>query len=131
VSDLLEEILDHHEIADEDVESSLETLAVEYSKQDGLLSTYFAIIFNELMRADATMKVSVEILKRVYNSLQDQGQKSDDKELLDPDNHLHTINAFEMPLWHWYPESGTFQRFVPHILVLRMQLDHCAGSRHP
>jgi DNA polymerase epsilon subunit 2 len=37
VSELLEEILDHHEIADEDIESSLETLVVEYSKQDGEL----------------------------------------------------------------------------------------------
>jgi hypothetical protein len=31
----LEEILDRHEIADEDVESSTETLAKEYNKQDG------------------------------------------------------------------------------------------------
>ena len=35
VSELLEDILKCHEIADEDVESSLETLAIEYSKQDG------------------------------------------------------------------------------------------------
>jgi DNA polymerase epsilon subunit 2 len=37
VSELLEEVLDHHDIADEDIESSLETLVVEYSKQDGQL----------------------------------------------------------------------------------------------
>jgi DNA polymerase epsilon subunit 2 len=40
VSELLEEILDHHEIADEDIESSLETLVVEYSKQDGKLLAF-------------------------------------------------------------------------------------------
>lgn len=34
-SQFLEEILDHHEIADEDIESTIETLALEYSKQDG------------------------------------------------------------------------------------------------
>jgi hypothetical protein len=34
-SELLETILDQHEIPDEDVESSLETIAAEYSKQDG------------------------------------------------------------------------------------------------
>jgi len=38
VSELLEDILDRHEIADEDIESSLETLVVEYSKQEGKIS---------------------------------------------------------------------------------------------
>lgn len=31
----LEEILDRHEIADEDIEFSIETIAREYNKQDG------------------------------------------------------------------------------------------------
>lgn len=93
MSELLEEILDHHEISDEDIESSLETLVVEYSKQD-----------------DATMKVSAEILKRVYESLQEQGQQSDEKDLIDPESHLYIINAFEMPLWRWSQENGTFQK---------------------
>lgn len=58
------------------------------------------------------MKVSVEILKRVYGSLQDQGQQSNEKDLIDPESHLYIINAFEMPLWHWSQENGTFQRSV-------------------
>jgi DNA polymerase epsilon subunit 2 len=33
--EVLEGILDYHEIEDADVESSLETLAKEYNKQDG------------------------------------------------------------------------------------------------
>jgi DNA polymerase epsilon subunit 2 len=35
VVELLEDILNRHEISDEDLESSLETLAKEYTKQDG------------------------------------------------------------------------------------------------
>ncbi|KAF9464455.1 DNA polymerase epsilon, subunit B, partial [Collybia nuda] len=94
VLDLLGSILDQHEILDEDIESSLDTLAMEYSKQD-----------------DATMKVSAEILRRVYESLQDQGQRTDiEKELIDPESHLFIINAFDMPLWRWSQENGTFTK---------------------
>ncbi|KAJ7665519.1 DNA polymerase epsilon, subunit B [Mycena rosella] len=92
--ELLEAILDNHEIEDAEVEVSIETLAREYNKQD-----------------DALMKVSVEVLQRVYESLQDQGQRSDvEKEAIDPENHLFIIDAFEMPLWHWSPERGTFEK---------------------
>ncbi|KAJ7068371.1 DNA polymerase alpha/epsilon subunit B-domain-containing protein [Mycena amicta] len=92
--ELLEKILDTHEIEDNDVESSIDTLAREYNKQD-----------------DALMKVSVEVLQRVYESLQDQGQRPGaEKEALDPDAHLFVVDAFEMPLWHWSPERGTFEK---------------------
>lgn len=89
----LEEILDRHEIKDEDVEFSIETIAREYNKQD-----------------DAVMKVSLDILRRVYDSLQDQGADDTESELLDPDSHLYVIDAFEMPLWNWSHERGTFER---------------------
>jgi DNA polymerase epsilon subunit 2 len=57
------------------------------------------------------MKVSIEVLQRVYESLQDQGQRTDtEKEAIDPENHLFVIDAFEMPLWHWSPERGTFEK---------------------
>ena len=39
--ELVEEILNHHEIEDDDVESSLETLAKEYNKQDGTFKVLF------------------------------------------------------------------------------------------
>jgi DNA polymerase epsilon subunit 2 len=35
---MLEAILDNHEIEDADVESSIETIAREYNKQDGVVS---------------------------------------------------------------------------------------------
>ncbi|TFK43454.1 epsilon DNA polymerase [Crucibulum laeve] len=93
---LLEDILDQHEITDEEIESSLETLAKEYNKQD-----------------DATMKVSLEVLQRVYESLQDQGQHSAvEKDSIDPDSHLFFIDAFEMPRWQWSQERGTFERII-------------------
>ncbi|KAF8205068.1 DNA polymerase alpha/epsilon subunit B-domain-containing protein [Pholiota molesta] len=91
---VIEGILEQHDIADVDIEASLETLAKEYNKQD-----------------DATMKVSVDVLQRVYEALQDQGERTQiEKELIDPENHLHFIDAFEMPRWTWSHERGTFEK---------------------
>jgi DNA polymerase epsilon subunit 2 len=59
------------------------------------------------------MKVSVEVLKRVYESLQDQGERTQvEKEVIDPENHLFFIDAFEMPRWTWSQERSTFERCV-------------------
>ncbi|KAF9226558.1 DNA polymerase epsilon, subunit B [Gyrodon lividus] len=90
----LEEVLDRHDIVDEEVEFSIETIAREYNKQD-----------------DAAMKVSLSILQRVYEGLQDQGSGGvTETELLDPESHLYVIDAFEMPVWNWSHERGTFDR---------------------
>lgn len=60
---------------------------------------------------DVDMKVTVDILKRVYESIQDQNDRGDEEiELIDPESHLFVINAFEMPLWHWSQETGTFTK---------------------
>jgi len=57
------------------------------------------------------MKVSLGILRRVYDALQDQGSgDAAETELLDPESHLYIINAFEMPLWNWSHERGTFEK---------------------
>ncbi|KAH9938205.1 DNA polymerase epsilon subunit B [Fomitopsis serialis] len=77
--EFLEEILERHEIPDEDAEFSIEWIAKEYNKQD-----------------DAQMKVSLDVLQRA--------------EAVDPDSHLHFIDAFDMPLWHWSHERSTFER---------------------
>jgi hypothetical protein len=66
-----------------------------------------------MSRADAAMKVSLSILQRVYEALQDQGSGDHaETELLDPDSHLYVIDAFEMPSWNWSHERGTFERYV-------------------
>lgn len=39
---IIEGILDSHEIEDADVESSLETLAKEYNKQDGASNIFYS-----------------------------------------------------------------------------------------
>ncbi|KAJ8086741.1 DNA-directed DNA polymerase epsilon, subunit B [Marasmius tenuissimus] len=92
--EFLEQILDAHEIDDSEVESSVETIAKEYNKQD-----------------DASMKVSVELLQRVYNALQEDGQRSDgEAEAVDPESHLFVVDAFDMPRWHWSIERGTFEK---------------------
>lgn len=66
---------------------------------------------------DAAMKVSLDILQRVYEALQDQGDGSNEafKETLDPESHLYFVDAFDMPLWHWSVERGTFERSVVQI----------------
>lgn len=58
------------------------------------------------------MKVSLDVLERVYEVLQDQGDRSGDtfREVLDPDSHLYIVDAFEMPLWNWSIERGTFEK---------------------
>jgi len=73
------------------------------------------------------MKVSVEILRRVYESLQSQGQQSDETDLIDPESHLYIINAFEMPLWHWSQETGTFQRWVNFLYRTAIPLNFIQG----
>jgi len=116
---LIEQILDTHEIEHADVELSLETLAKEYNKQDGGITLVVLGEFDLLVRQDATMKVSVEVLKRVYESLQDQGERTQvEKEFIDPENHLFFIDAFEMPRWTWSQERGTFERCVIFHVVI-------------
>ena len=60
---------------------------------------------------DASMKVSLAILRRVYDSFQNGVETGQvDEDFLDPENHLHFIDAYEMPLWSWSNEKGTFER---------------------
>jgi|SRR6266403_3653003 len=114
----LNEILKEHDISDEDVERSIELIAKEYNKQDGSSAPIWYLISrlecsrSSLFRKDATMKVSVEILNRVYQTLQSSGDQRTRKEdgYLDPEDHLHFVDAFDMPLWHWSPERGSFEK---------------------
>jgi len=75
------------------------------------VKVYLFDVYDAHPNSDATMKVSVDILKRVYESLQDQGERTEmEKELVDPENHLFFIDAFDMPRWTWSPERGTFEK---------------------
>lgn len=76
-----------------------------------------------MSRADAAMKVSLSILQRVYEALQDQesGDRTE-TELLDPESHIYVVDAFEMPTWNWSHERGTFERCafrrdIPSVIV--------------
>ncbi|OJT04135.1 DNA polymerase epsilon subunit B [Trametes pubescens] len=92
--EFLEELLDRHEIADEEVEFSMEWMAKEYNKQD-----------------DAQMKVSLDVLNRVYEAFQSgDNEGAQEHAVLDPDHHLYVIDAFEMPSWNWSSERSTFER---------------------
>ena len=67
-----------------------------------------------LMRkvADQTGFVSKAVLTRVYEAMQDQGEKEVDQ--FDPetdvDNHLFFVDAFEMPWWQFSMERQTFEK---------------------
>jgi len=56
------------------------------------------------------MKVSVQILQRVYDTFQGGEKSHGENDFLDPDEHLKFINAHDMPLWNWSNEKGTFER---------------------
>ncbi|TFL05869.1 epsilon DNA polymerase [Pterulicium gracile] len=114
--EFLERVLDDHDIADEDVEASIDMLAKEYNKQD-----------------DAKMKVTLSVLQRVYEAAQEQGDPtSRHRDVLDPDSHIHLINAFDMPCWHWSTERGTFEQH-PGVLTASGSADSrvaCIRDRH-
>jgi len=58
------------------------------------------------------MKVSLDVLRKVYESLQDRGERTQvEREIIDPENHLFFIDAYEMPRWVWSQERGTFERY--------------------
>ncbi|KAI0091984.1 epsilon DNA polymerase [Irpex rosettiformis] len=105
--EFLEKVLDRHVIADENVEESIEWIAKEYNKQD-----------------DAQMKVSLNVLMRVYETLQAGGDTAgaEDEEYLDVDGNLHFIDAYEMPLWNWSTERVAFER-VPGPLTISGSAD--------
>ncbi len=120
--------MDENEIEIAELESSLETLAKEYNKQDGIIlpSTLFINVHVQIL-TDAIMKVSVEVLKRVYDALQDQGERTQiKKELIDPEKHLFFIDAFDMPRWTWSSERGTFEKFVNSIRTTMPFLNWCS-----
>ena len=60
------------------------------------------------------MKVSKDVLQRVYNLFKEHGNKTDDHfvDMLDPESHLHIVDAFDMPLWNWSVERGSFEKYV-------------------
>ena len=64
---------------------------------------------------DAVMKVNVDVLRRVFYSLQNANDDPGDlRQTLDADSHLFVIDSFEMPLWNWSPERGTFEKCASH-----------------
>ena len=57
------------------------------------------------------MKVSLDVLQRVYENFQDAEDDGED-DYMDPDSHMHFIDAFEMPLWNWSTERSSFERYI-------------------
>jgi DNA polymerase epsilon subunit 2 len=80
-----------------------------------------------MLSVDASMKVSLDILQRVYEVLQGtrqgQGPSQDEEDSLDPDDHLYFIDAYDMPLWNWSNERSTFERSVFDQAALSIRCD--------
>lgn len=108
--EFLEDVLDKHEIRDEDVEYSIDLIAKEYNKQDGKLNFYVPRLISP--PPDAVMKVSVVVLQRVHQLLQGSSTaaSSIEQDILDVDAHIFVVNAFEMPQWNWSSERSTFEQ---------------------
>lgn len=74
---------------------------------------YVNVVYVVLIPAiDAVMKVSLQILQRVYHSLQEKEERIENGEddLLDPEDHIFFIGAYEMPRWNWTHERSTFEK---------------------
>lgn len=58
------------------------------------------------------MKVSLDMLKRVYISLQEQTERVENgmEDMLDPEDHLFFVDAYDMPRWVWSQERITFEK---------------------
>ena len=57
--------------------------------------------------------MSLDVLQRVYEAFQSNGESGEaDDDFLDPDKHLHFINAYDMPLWNWSTERMAFERYA-------------------
>ncbi|KAF8681125.1 DNA polymerase epsilon subunit [Rhizoctonia solani] len=92
----LDNLLDKHNIPDDEVQESLEFIAKAYMKRD-----------------DATAIVSAEILERIYEMMQigTEGSTQDlAEEDVNPDHYLHVINAFDMPWWTFNSERKAFEK---------------------
>ncbi|KAL5530699.1 DPB2 [Sanghuangporus sanghuang] len=78
-----------------EVERFVERLAKEYNQQD-----------------DAVMKVTLPILQRVFHNMQEKEERKFEgaEEILDPEEHLFFVDAYEMPLWHWSQSRSTFEK---------------------
>ena len=108
--EFLEELLDRHEVADGDVEFSVEWIAKEYNKQDGMGRSLLLWHISQ-SSLDAQMKVSLDVLHRVYETFQNgESDGVQEHATIDPDNHIFVIDSFEMPLWNWSTERSTFER---------------------
>ncbi|KAF8528943.1 epsilon DNA polymerase [Hysterangium stoloniferum] len=97
VISFIEEVLERHNIEDEEVASSVEHLAREYNRQD-----------------DAEMVVRLDVLQRVYDTMQNSQRNDDDDgyrhNRFDLESQLFFIDAFDMPMWHWSAERSTFEK---------------------
>ena len=59
-------------------------------------------------------KVSLDILRRIYISVREKDDKigGDGDDLLNPEEHLFFVDAFEMPRWNWSTTRSSFERCV-------------------
>lgn len=76
------------------------------------------------------MKVKLDVLQRVYESLQDRGDHTQvEREIVDPESHLFFIDAYEMPRWVWSQERGTFERYCQlNLYLLQLLLISCVEA---
>lgn len=81
---------------------------------------------------DCSTIVTRPLLVKAYESVIEKNSANTgvgEEEDIDPEHHLHFINAFEMPRWHFSHERQTFERYVRVPSTIR---DHIStNSRAP
>jgi DNA polymerase epsilon subunit 2 len=99
---------------DEQTQYAIELLAKEYNLQEGVLHPIKKYALYTNITPDATMKVSLSILHRVYQSLQEKNERKEngEQEFLDPEEHLFFIDSYDMPLYRWSQTRSTFEKYV-------------------
>ena len=84
---------------------------------------------------DAVTKVSLDILRRVYLSAREKDDSigGDGDDLLNPEDHLFFVDAFEMPRWNWSAARSSFERYVTSpmcVLVSKQKHLELRAIRH-
>ena len=75
-----------------------------------------------LQLSDASTKVDLAILQRVYQNMMEKSERAENgqDELLDPEEHLYFIDAYEMPRLCWSQTRSTFEKYAKPFASLFM-----------
>jgi DNA polymerase epsilon subunit 2 len=127
----LEDLIERHEIEEDQVQESMELLAKAYLLQEGPFMSVSPLAYS-FISTDSTGFVSKEILEKVYESMQDATTDQLETDAnSDIENHLFFVDAFEMPWWQYSLERQTFEMYAIVVCCFSCSIKHAARSSRP